>query len=180
MFLLGRVARASGLGGDLRIQLFRPRRSPRASPGRARGLGLVQLRARDGSTARDHATVRARLVSPDSAIIHLEGVSDRTAAELLEGLLVYADPARAPAALLDDADALVGAVAIDPTGAPLGLITGVEDNGAQALLVVTPDGTEREVLVPFVEAFVGAHRVQAEHATVELRPIPGLFDGGEL
>lgn len=185
MYCVGRVIRASGLKGEVRIQLFRPRRltlaESSASP-RAKG-GILYLEL-GGAELTSHNVEHVRTVDPTGAVVRLSGVPDRDAAEALQGALVYFDPRRAPVELADEADQVLGAHAVDAdTGAPLGVVETVQDNGAQPLLVLRERGElgtgeeAVEKLVPFVDAFIAGIDLPSDGpAVVRIRVIPGLFD----
>lgn len=105
-------------------------------------------------------------------IVGFEGVDDRDQAEMLRGETV-----EVPASTRRDLDpgeywpdALVGLDAVGPDGALLGVIAAVDLGVAQDRLVVrTPSG--REVLVPFVDEFVG----EPDAGRIEIRDPGGLF-----
>lgn len=109
------------------------------------------------------------------------GIDDRDAAEAKKNMLIEVEPRASdtPKALADDADALVGATAVDAeNGQTLGVVAEIQDNGAQAILVIQTEGGER--LVPCVEAFVaGSELDEAGGARVRIRVIAGLFDDEE-
>ncbi len=124
-----------------------------------------------GLTIRVGTTDR-RVVRYASKILELHGLTDRNESENLMGQEVFArredfpEQAEGDLYLID----LVGATVFDVSGAPLGKVTGISDNGAQPLLMVqTPVG---EVLVPYVDAFVS----EASHERIVLTPPPGLFN----
>lgn len=164
---LGVIARAHGIKGVLKLHLWN-------EESEVLGPGLeVQL----GSAAgwRVH-----RVTSYASGLLQLEGVSDRNAAEALQGKELRVRRADFP----EDEEGtwlvdLVGARVEDDRGGLLGEVVGFSDNGAQELLEVrTPGG--QDVLVPFVEPIVRAVERGAEapsgRARVVLRPPGGLFD----
>ena len=94
-----------------------------------------------------------------------EGVEDRTAAEALQGEVLYADALPA-----DDDDELwvhelIGAVVQDPAGNSLGTVIALEANPASDLLVLDGDR-----LLPLV--FLVRH----EPGLVVVDPPAGLWD----
>jgi 16S rRNA processing protein RimM len=105
-------------------------------------------------------------------IVGLAGVADRSAAEELRGLDLWAD------ADGDDLDSeeyhdamLIGLAVVDPDGAPLGTVTAVQHNPAQDLLTVRNEAGEW--LVPFVSELVP--QVDVPGGRLVVRPIPGLL-----
>jgi 16S rRNA processing protein RimM len=125
---------------------------------RASGAALVVERS------RSH---RARL------LVKFEGVDDRSAAEGLRGPLFVR-----PSDLRELEDEqwweheLVGLVAVDVAGTPLGRVVEVMPGTAQDILVV--DSSSGEQLVPMVAAFIRA--VDPSAGIIVLDPPEGLFE----
>lgn len=118
--------------------------------------------------------VEASRPHKDGLIVLFAGVSDRTAAEQLQGttLTIGADERRVLGENEYWPEDLHGLVAIDPLGNHLGTVAGVVLGDAQDRLVVeTEDG--RHVEVPFVEAIVGDVHPSLGHVVVD--PPAGLF-----
>ncbi|HEU4740805.1 MAG TPA: ribosome maturation factor RimM [Meiothermus sp.] len=113
----------------------------------------------------------------EELVLHLNGVEDRTDAEALVGLLVYADESDLPR--LEEGFfyyyQLVGRpVFVD--GQPFGEVAEVQEAGAQDLLVIKRSGTSlrassKTYLVPFQAPYVA---VKDEGIYIEA--IPGLFE----
>jgi 16S rRNA processing protein RimM len=100
-------------------------------------------------------------------VVHFVGVDDRDGAEGIRGLAL-----RAPA--LDDPDALwvhelIGAEAVLPSGAPVGVITAVEASGADDLLLL-----DTGVVVPV--GFARGWADSREHRRLVIDPPEGLLD----
>ena len=166
---VGRLVKAHGLKGALKLELYTddPERRftpgaefalqvPTSSPWHGRTLTLAELRWYNGQP-----------------VAFFEGVADRTAAESLVKAILWIDQ---DAAEEPEDDAwydyqLVGLTALRD-GEPVGRVVRVEHFPAQDLLVV--DTGEREVLVPFVSAIVPS--VDIEAGTVTLTPPTGLFE----
>lgn len=166
---VGRLIKAHGLKGALKVELYTdaPDRRftpgavftlqvPTSSPWHGKTLTLVELRWYNGQP-----------------VAFFEGVTDRTGAEsLVKAILWIEQVADEP----DEPDAwydfqLVGLRAMRD-GVEVGTIARVEHFPAQDLLAIrTPD---REVLVPFVAAMVPAVDISA--GTVTITPPPGLFE----
>ncbi len=166
---VGRLIKAHGLKGALKIELYTdaPERRftpgaiftlqvPTSSPWHGKTLTLAELRWYNGQP-----------------VAFFEGVTDRTGAESLVKAILWIDQA---ADEPDEPDAwydfqLVGLRALRD-GVEVGTIARVEHFPAQDLLVIrTP---EREVLVPFVAAMVPSVDIAA--GTVTLTPPPGLLE----
>ena len=159
---VARIGRPHGVRGEVTVRVLPD------GPGKFQP-GAVFLLADGGSlTLRTAAPYRDR-----GYLLAFEGIGDRTAAERLRGLVLHVDPADRRS-LNDDefwSDDLVGLTAVNPDGAVLGRVSGVDLGDAQDRLVVTtPDGTE--VLVPFVDPIVG----EVGDDTVVVDPPEGLFE----
>ncbi|MFT4109141.1 ribosome maturation factor RimM [Propionicimonas sp.] len=154
--------------------------------GRPHGLrGQVTLRPRTDSVEERFApgaqvevdgrilTVSSQSWQQGRLVVGFAGVPDRTAAEALRGREVWAHgPAEVVEADEFHDTTLIGLAAVDPEGASLGEVVGVEHNPAHDLLVLrTPAGRR---LVPFVTALVP--EVDPAAGRLVIVPIPGLLD----
>ncbi len=167
---VGRLTKAHGLKGALKIELYTddPDRRfapgatfdlqvPTSSPWHGKTLELIELRWYNGSP-----------------VGFFVGVTDRTAAESLVKAILWVDHDLAQ--LPDEPDAwydyqLVGLRALRD-GVEVGTVARVDHLPAQDLLsIATASG---EVLVPFVAAIVPAVDIAA--GTVTLTPPVGLFE----
>jgi len=156
--LLGRIAGAHGVRGEVLIRTFTER------PEDIGAYGALS----DG--AGRAFRIEAARTTPKGVVARLEGVGDRTAAEALEGTELWVDRDRLPA---PEADAfyhadLIGLAAVDPEGRPLGEIVGVHNFGAGDLVELRPAGAAKTELVPFTEAFVPKVDLAARRAVVVL------------
>ncbi len=171
-YRVGRVQKPHGLGGDLLIKLFRPRRDRSNKRRPVKGEVRLALTA-DDDTEVEYRLEGVRFVDPTRVVIGLEGV-DRTTAEGLVGRFVDLDPANLPAVLTDFADRAFD-LEVVAEEAPVGRIIDIRDNGAQPLLIIeTPDGGE--VSVPYRDAFVAGVEGEGDARVLRLTPIPGLLD----
>jgi 16S rRNA processing protein RimM len=148
---IGRIARAHGLRGEVVVVLVTDRLE-RLAPGTVLDAGGRPLRV---MASRPHQR---------NHIVSFDGVSDRDAAEALQGVTLRAQA-------IDDPDELwvhrlIGAPVITVTGAEVGVILAVEANPASDILVL-----DSGALVPAV--FVVEQR---DDATVVIDPPEGLFD----
>ena len=178
VYRVGRLLKAHALRGDVVVQRFRalPITVDDLKGRRVKGEAPILLERDDWPRGRWTRLRHIRWLDPTRAVVHLDGIDDRDAAEAVQGAFVDLDPARLPAELTDEVDAVFGAQAVDAdTGAPLGEITDIRDNGAQAILEI---GDEPGILVPWVEAFIAG--VDAgPPKTVKIRPIPGLLEAND-
>jgi 16S rRNA processing protein RimM len=156
--LLGRIAGAHGIRGEVLIRTFTERPEDIAAYG-----------ALDDGAGRTFRVQGAR-ATPKGVVARLAGIADRTAAEALKGTELWVDRDRLPA--LDEgafyhAD-LIGLAAVDPEGRPLGEIVAVHNFGAGDLLEVRLADTGKTELLPFTEAFVPAVDLASRRAVVVL------------
>jgi 16S rRNA processing protein RimM len=131
---VGRVGRAHGLTGEVRVDLWSE--DSRLSPGSVL------------TTDRGPLTVAHSRPHQDRYLVQFEGVVDREGAELLCGLLLRAKPLERPGTLW--VHELVGSAVVSVDGTELGRVEGVEANPASDLLVLDGGG-----LVPL--RFVVSH-----------------------
>jgi 16S rRNA processing protein RimM len=174
--IVARIGRAHGVRGEVTVEVRTDSPEQRLAPG-------VVLHVPDGGRRRELAaagrptsfTVTGHRDHNGILLLRFAEVGDRSAAEALRDTLLEADVPEE-----DDDDAwyeheLLGLAVVDPGGARLGEVTGLQHNPAQDLLVVrTPLG---ERLVPFVTAIVPVVDVAAGHVVVD--PPGGLLDGDQ-
>lgn len=129
LILVGRVAGAFGVRGELRITAYT------ADPLALGGYGM--LRREDGSPA--FAFTSARAGKGPEVVARVEGIADKDAADALRGLRLYV-PREALPAVEDEDDFyqadLIGLRAEDSAGALLGRVKAVHDFGAGDVLEI--------------------------------------------
>ncbi|UIP58889.1 ribosome maturation factor RimM [Agromyces marinus] len=166
---IGRLTKAHGLKGAIKLELYTDDPERRFVPG-----AVFSLQVPDSSPWHGKDLVFRELRWYNSQPVgFFEGVDDRTAAEGLVKAILWveqpADEEPEPDAWYDHQ--LVG-LAVVRDGEKVGEILHVDHLPAQDLLVVrTPGG---EVMVPFVAAIVP--EVDVEAGTVTVTPPPGLFE----
>jgi 16S rRNA processing protein RimM len=168
-FRVGRLTKAHGLKGAVKLELFTDDPDKRFVPG-----AEFSLQVPDTSPWHGRSLTLTELRWYNSHPVgFFEGVADRTAAEsLAKAILWMTPPADEPA----EPDAwydhqLVG-LKVLRDGVEVGTVALVDHFPAQDLLHVdTPSGT---VLVPFVQAIVPS--VDVEAGTVVVTPPLGLFE----
>lgn len=113
----------------------------------------------------------------DEVVAQLVGVADREAAEKLKGTVVQISRRHFPA--LDDNEFywvdLIGLEVVNREGVLLGRVADLMDNGAHPILrVAMPEDEtsekQKELLIPFVEKFVGKVDQEAKRITVDWQP----------
>jgi len=166
--LLGRIAGAHGVRGEVRI------RSYTAVPASIASYGPLG----DKPGTREFRIALRGTMRGDELIARIEGVEDRNAAEALRGTELYVERDRLPPIERANEDYevdLVGLTAVDANGNTLGTVVRIANYGAGPVLEVRrPDGAE--LLLPFTDAVVpsvdleAGRLVAAPPAEIELRP----------
>ncbi|MBP2458061.1 16S rRNA processing protein RimM [Clavibacter michiganensis] len=166
---MGRLTKAHGLKGAVKLELFTDDPDKRFVPGAEFSLQVPESSPWHG---RSLTLTELRWYN-SHPVGFFEGVADRTAAEsLAKAILWMTPPADEPA----EPDAwydhqLVG-LKVLRDGVEVGTVSLVDHFPAQDLLHVdTPSGT---VLVPFVQAIVPS--VDVEAGTLVVTPPIGLFE----
>ena len=170
---VGRLLKAHGLKGAIKLELYTDSPNERFVPGAELELQVPTESPWHGKTLKV-AELRWYNQSP---VIFLEGIEDRTAAESLIKaiLLVNTDAAALPA----EPDAwydhqLVG-LRVVRDGKDVGKVARVDHLPAQDLLAV--ETASGEVLVPFIKHFVPT--VDIAKGEVVVTPPGGLFEAIE-
>lgn len=167
---VGRLTKAHGLKGALKVELYTDDPERRFRPGAVFTLQVPTSSPWHGKTLE---LVELKFYN-SHPVAFFRDVDDRTAAEALVKAILWVD--QDPTELPDEKDAwydyqLVGLRALRD-GVEVGRVTRVDHLPAQDLLVVaTASG---EVLVPFVAAIVPAVDITA--GTVTVTPPAGLFE----
>lgn len=167
---VGRLVKAHGLKGALKLELYTDSPNERFVPGAVLELQVPETSPWFGKTV----TVKELRWYNQAPVIFLEGIEDRNQSETLIKaiLLVNAETATLPA----EPDAwydhqLVGLKVIREE-VQVGTIARVDHMPAQDLLAI--DTADGEVLLPFVKAFVPAVDIKA--GTMTITPPGGLFE----
>jgi 16S rRNA processing protein RimM len=166
---VGRLVKAHGLKGALKLELYTDDPDGRFTPGATFTLQVPEHSQWHGKTI----TVREFRWMNQHPVVFFEGVDDRNAADTLVRAILWIDqdedaPAE-PDAWYDHQ--LVG-LDVVRDGVVVGKVARVDHFPAQDLLVVRAG--EDEVLVPFVSAIVP--EVDIEGGRVVVTPPAGLFE----
>jgi len=159
LLLVGRVAGAFGVRGEIRINAFTD--DPAA---------LVRYRDLRGADGAPALTLTAGRPHKGGLVARAEQVATREDAEALRGLELYLPRKALPAPDEDEfyfAD-LIGLAAVSPDGGPLGRIKSVQNFGAGDLLEIAPESGPTWWL-PFTREAVPEVRI-AEGVVVVVRP----------
>ena len=167
---VGRLLKAHGLKGAIKLELYTDSPNERFVPGAVFELQVPEESLWFGKTI----TVTELRWYNQSPVLFLDGVVDRTGVESLIKaiLLIDAETEKLP----DEPDAwydhqLVGLKALRD-GVEVGEVVRVDHFPAQDLLIIKAG--DREVMLPFVKAIVPSVDVKA--GTVTVTPPTGLFE----
>jgi 16S rRNA processing protein RimM len=155
--LLGRIAGAHGISGEVLIKSFT------AAPEDIGAYGA--LGSADGSRVFEITSARP---TAKGVVARLNGIVDRSTAEALKGTDLYVARDRLPPPSNDEfyyAD-LIGMTAVGPDGATLGEIVAVQNFGAGDLLEVRPASGGRTELLPFTDEVVPEVDIAARRVTL--------------
>lgn len=174
---VGRLLKAHGLKGALKVELYTDEPEKRFVPG---AVFTLQVPVGSPWHGRTLTLVELRWYN-QAPVAFFEGVGDRAAAESLVKAILWVD--KPTGELPDEQDAwydhqLVG-LRIFRDGADIGRLARVDHLPAQDLLAIETGDTE--VLLPFVQAFVPT--VDLAAGTVVITPPAGLFEelpGGDV
>lgn len=167
---VGRLVKAHGLKGALKLELYTDNPERRFVPGAEFTLQVPEASPWHGKTV----IVREYRVMNGNPVVFLRDVDDREGAESLVRAILWIDQDNDE--VEDNAwfdHQLVGLdVVRDDT--VIGTVARVEHFPAQDLLIVKPASGGDDVMVPFVEAIVPLVDVSAGRVVVT--PPPGLFE----
>lgn len=167
---VGRLVKAHGLKGALKLELYTDNPERRFVPGAELTLQVPEASPWHGKTI----TVREYRVMNGNSVVFFEGVDDRDGAEALARAILWIDQdinETEENAWYDQQ--LIGLDVIRDEQV-IGEIVRVEHFPAQDLLIVKAKATGAEVMVPFVEAIVPAVEIAARRVIVT--PPAGLFE----
>jgi 16S rRNA processing protein RimM len=168
LLLVGRVAKAHGIAGELAVDIHTDSPDERFAPG-----AVLSARLRDRSVRS--VTVSSVRAHSGRLLIRFDEVPDRTVAETMRGAQLLVDAADLPPS--DDPDEfydheLEGLAAVLADGTEVGRVREIARSpGAELLVIDRADGTE--ALVPFVREIVPT--VDVPGGRVVLDPPEGLL-----
>jgi len=167
---VGRLLKAHGLKGAIKLELYTDDPALRFVPG-----SVYTLQVPDESTWFGKTVTLTELKwYNDHAVVFLEGIGDRDAAESLVKAILWVDDDKDARPAEEDAwyDYQLIGLSVRRGGVPVGTIARVDHFPAQDLLIV--DTGDAEVLVPFVKAIVTG--VDIDAGTMDIDPPIGLFE----
>jgi len=168
---VGRLTKAHGLKGALKLELYTDEPDLRFQPGAQVSLQVPT----DSPWFGQQLTVKELRYYNNHPVVFFDGVDDRTAAESLSRAILWVeyDPEARPSE--EDAwfdHQLVG-LDVLRDDAVIGQIQRLDHLPAQDLIVVATNGGD-EVLLPFVKQFVPEVNVDA--GFIRVTPPGGLFE----
>ena len=164
--VVGRIARAHGIGGEVAVEVRTDSPELRFAPG-----VVLETEPPDNGPL---TVERARWHSGRMLVSFAE-VADRTSAEALRNTLLVADSATSPVVDEDEYwdHQLVDLSVVTTDGSPLGAVSDVVHSpGGDLLVVRRPEGGE--LLVPFVRSIVPTVDLDARRVVVD--PPEGLLE----
>ena len=167
---VGRLLKAHGLKGAIKLELYTDSPNERFKPGTLLELQVPEESPWHGKTV----TVSELRWYNTMPVLFLEGVTDRTQAESLIRaiLLVEADLSATPEEPEARYDQQLVGLKVERDGQVIGEISRVDHLPAQDLLAI--NSGDKEVLLPFVKAFVP--EVDVEESKIVITPPGGLFE----
>ena len=167
---VGRLLKAHGLKGAIKLELYTDDPALRFVPGSVYTLQVPDESPWVGKTI----TLKELKWYNDHAVVFLEGVDDRDAAESLVKAILWVDEDHDSRPVEEDAwyDYQLIGLTVRRNGHAVGTISRVDHFPSQDLLIV--DTGDAEVLVPFVKAIVTS--VDIEAGTMDIDPPIGLFE----
>jgi 16S rRNA processing protein RimM len=167
---VGRLLKAHGLKGAIKLELYTDDPALRFVPGSVYTLQVPDESPWVGKTV----TLKELKWYNDQAVVFLEGIDDRDAAESLVKAILWIDEDQDSRPIEEDAwyDYQLIGLTVRRNGLAVGTISRVDHFPSQDLLIV--DTGDSEVLVPFVKAIVTG--VDIESGTMDIDPPIGLFE----
>lgn len=167
---VGRLTRAHGLKGAIKVELYTDDPARRFTPG-ARFLLQVPTSSKWHGKTLELLELRVYNGTP---VAFFAGVTDRTEAESLVKAVLWID--QDPTEVSTEPDAWyvhqLAGLEVWRDGARIGRVVRVDPMPAQDMLIVDIDGTE--AMVPFVKAIVP--EVDLRAGRVVITPPPGLLE----
>ncbi|GAB3599519.1 ribosome maturation factor RimM [Microbacterium tumbae] len=170
---VGRLVKAHGLKGALKLELYTDNPEGRFVPGAAFTLQVPEASPWHGKSI----TVREYRVMNGNSVVFFEDIDDRTAAEGLVRAILWIDQDDAEPEENAWYDHQLTGLDVVRDDRVVGRVVRIEHLPAQDLLIVRPataSGDDAEIMVPFVEAIVPTVDISAGRVVVT--PPAGLFE----
>ncbi|HIY65594.1 MAG TPA: ribosome maturation factor RimM [Candidatus Agrococcus pullicola] len=167
---VGRLTKAHGLKGGLKIELYTDDPARRFVPGAVFSLQVPAGSKWHGKTIE----MREFRIFNSNPVGFFRGVDDRTEAETLVKAILWVD--QDAQELPEESDAWyvhqLSGLNVIRDGEQIGIVARVDAFPAQDLLAIDVQGTE--YMLPFVKAFVP--EIDLHRGTVTITPPKGLFE----
>ena len=158
LLVVGRIGRAHGVRGEATIEI-------RTDNPEARFF--VGAKLQTDPKEKGPLIIREAKVHTGTLLLAFEGVADRTAVEKLRNVLLMSDVDPKESNISEDdfhISQILECIVIDESGREWGKVVDVLQLPAQDTLVVEHGG--KEVLVPFVKAYVPEVDIDAKRLTI--------------
>ena len=167
---VGRLVKAHGLKGALKLELYTDNPEGRFVPGAEFTLQVPEASPWHGKTI----TVREYRVMNGNPVVFFDDIADRDAAEGLVRAILWIDQGDIEPE--DNAwyDHQLTGLDVVRDEKVIGRVVRIDHLPSQDLLIVRPTGSDAEIMVPFVEAIVPT--VDIEAGRVIVTPPAGLFE----
>jgi len=165
---VGRLVKAHGLKGALKLELYTDNPERRFTPGAEFTLQVPEASPWHGKTV----TVREYRVMNGNPVVFFDDVDDRTAAEGLVRAILWIDQDTSEVEENAWFDQQLVGLDVVRDDVVVGRVARIEHFPAQDLLIVKAG--DREIMVPFVEAIVPT--VDVAGGRVVVTPPAGLFE----
>ncbi|WP_406250026.1 ribosome maturation factor RimM [Microbacterium sp. M] len=167
---VGRLVKAHGLKGALKLELYTDNPEGRFIPGAEFTLQVPEASPWHGKTI----TVREYRVMNGNPVVFFDDIADRDAAEGLVRAILWIDQGDIEPE--DNAwyDHQLTGLDVVRDEQVIGRVVRIDHLPSQDLLIVRPTGSDAEIMVPFVEAIVPT--VDIEAGRVIVTPPAGLFE----
>ncbi|GBD38868.1 Ribosome maturation factor RimM [bacterium HR37] len=165
----GKVLRAHGLSGELKVFLFS------GETENLQRISRVFIKRTQDSKPQEYR-ILAKKAQKNLVILKLEGLNSTESAEKLKGSLLMIESSDLPELGEDEYYwfQLMGLKVYTDKGEYVGRVEQLIDRALQSLLVVKNEKEGKEILIPMVDAIV--KEINIEKSEIVITPIKGLLD----
>ncbi len=168
--IIGKIAKPHGIRGEVKVYSYSEQ------PENFRHYKNIVLQEPAGNGTENYRVVKSRELGK-LAILQLEGVTSREAAEALQGSTVWLEKTDFPQLQPDDYywHQMIGLQVCTETGRELGKVISLFSTRAHDVLVVTGGG--REYLIPVNAEIING--IDIQEGRLLIQPPPGLLQANE-
>lgn len=165
--LIGEIVKPHGIRGELKVYLYSEQ------PGNLQQYKKIVVQEPTGSGTETYNVVKSR-GQGKLAILRLEGVGTREAAEALQGSRIWVNKTDFPTLDSDEYywHQLKGLVVMTETGQELGRVTKLFNTAAHDIMVVT--GAGHEFMIPVRGDII--RDIDEQGGKIIISPPPGLLE----